>query len=158
MKTLTLLLALLLALTFSTTVLAQEETDTEIEHGVNFVDEDGDGFNDNAPDADGDGIPNGMDEDYVRAAAGTGSKAGQAQGKGANGARGFIDEDGDGVNDRGLLDDDGDGIINCEDEDYVASPIGTGVNAGAMGRGSKGMGARGRNAVTPPAETTDQPE
>ena len=155
MKTLTLLLALLLALTFSSTVFAQEET--PIEHGVNFVDEDGDGFNDNAPDADGDGIPNGMDEDYVRTA-GTGSKAGQAQGKGANGGRGFIDEDGDGVNDRGLLDDDGDGIINCEDEDYVPTPMGTGQNAGAMGRGSRGMGARGRNAVTPPVENTDQPE
>ena len=34
--------------------------------GVNFVDEDGDGFNDNARDADGDGVPNGMDDDYVR--------------------------------------------------------------------------------------------
>lgn len=30
-----------------------------------FIDEDGDGFNDLAPDADGDGIPNGLDEDYV---------------------------------------------------------------------------------------------
>ncbi len=31
-----------------------------------FVDEDGDGFNDLAPDDDGDGIPNGLDPDYVR--------------------------------------------------------------------------------------------
>lgn len=31
-----------------------------------FVDLNGDGFNDNAPDADGDGIPNGLDEDYVK--------------------------------------------------------------------------------------------
>ncbi len=31
-----------------------------------FIDEDGDGFNDLAPDADGDGIPNGLDDDYVR--------------------------------------------------------------------------------------------
>ena len=29
-----------------------------------FVDEDGDGFNDLAPDADGDGIPNALDEDF----------------------------------------------------------------------------------------------
>lgn len=32
-----------------------------------FIDEDGDGFNDNAPDHDGDGIPNGIDPDYSRA-------------------------------------------------------------------------------------------
>jgi hypothetical protein len=30
-----------------------------------FVDEDGDGFNDLAPDADGDGIPNDLDPDYI---------------------------------------------------------------------------------------------
>ena len=37
-----------------------------------FLDEDGDGYNDLAPDADGDGIPNGQDEDYVRPEDGTG--------------------------------------------------------------------------------------
>ncbi len=31
-----------------------------------FIDEDGDGFNDLAPDADGDGIPDGLDPDYVK--------------------------------------------------------------------------------------------
>lgn len=31
-----------------------------------FIDEDGDGFNDNAPDHDGDGIPNGIDPDFRR--------------------------------------------------------------------------------------------
>lgn len=39
-----------------------------------FVDEDGDGFNDLAPDADGDGIPNGQDPDYVKPADGSGSQ------------------------------------------------------------------------------------
>ena len=39
-----------------------------------FVDEDGDGFNDLAPDADGDGIPNGLDPDYVRPEDGTGNQ------------------------------------------------------------------------------------
>ena len=39
-----------------------------------FVDEDGDGFNDLAPDDDGDGIPNGLDPDYVRPKDGTGQK------------------------------------------------------------------------------------
>ncbi|HOP05693.1 MAG TPA: hypothetical protein PLF13_00235 [candidate division Zixibacteria bacterium] len=34
--------------------------------GGNFIDLDGDGFNDNAPDADGDGIPNGLDEDWIK--------------------------------------------------------------------------------------------
>ncbi len=41
-----------------------------------FVDEDGDGFNDLAPDADGDGIPNGLDPDYVRSEDGEGHRQG----------------------------------------------------------------------------------
>ena len=41
-----------------------------------FIDEDGDGFNDLAPDADGDGIPNGMDPDYVRPEDGSGNQYG----------------------------------------------------------------------------------
>ena len=45
------------------------------EHGVcQFIDEDGDGFNDLAPDDDGDGIPNGLDPDYVRPEEGTGNQ------------------------------------------------------------------------------------
>nr|MEE4268085.1 hypothetical protein [Candidatus Krumholzibacteria bacterium] len=39
-----------------------------------FIDEDGDGFNDLAPDHDGDGIPNGLDPDYVRPEDGTGAQ------------------------------------------------------------------------------------
>ncbi len=31
-----------------------------------FVDANGDGYNDNAPDDDGDGIPNGLDPDYAK--------------------------------------------------------------------------------------------
>ncbi len=57
---------------------------TQTQHGNRFVDLDGDGYNDNAPDHDGDGIPNGLDEDYV----------------GANkGKNKFVDLDGDGIND-----------------------------------------------------------
>lgn len=65
----------------ATAALAQDEGDTEdpvdVErgkgHGVcQFVDEDGDGFNDLAPDHDGDGIPNGLDEDWVKPEDGTG--------------------------------------------------------------------------------------
>lgn len=46
----------------------------QIQHGYGFVDLNGDGFNDNAPDIDGDGIPNGQDPDYVRPQDGTGQK------------------------------------------------------------------------------------
>lgn len=44
------------------------------EHGNKFVDANGDGYNDNAPDSDGDGIPNGKDADYVRPQDGSGQK------------------------------------------------------------------------------------
>ncbi len=39
-----------------------------------FIDADNDGYNDNASDHDGDGIPNGRDEDFVRTQDGSGSK------------------------------------------------------------------------------------
>jgi len=42
---------------------------------IAFVDEDGDGINDRAKDADGDGIPNGQDPDWTKPADGTGYKA-----------------------------------------------------------------------------------
>jgi hypothetical protein len=54
--------------------------------GANFVDLNGDGFNDNASDHDGDGIPNGLDADYVKNAQdGSGyqkGKLGESQGEG----------------------------------------------------------------------------
>lgn len=62
-----------------------------IEHGPNFIDENGDGYNDNAPDADGDGIPNGQDEDW--------EFTGRNHGRRGFGPHGFVDEDGDGFND-----------------------------------------------------------
>ena len=55
-----------------------------------FVDENGDGFNDLAPDADGDGIPNAYDEDYVAPQDGSGS------GFGGNGGSGNGPADGSG--------------------------------------------------------------
>jgi hypothetical protein len=54
-----------------------------------FVDADGDGYNDNAPDHDGDGLPNRLDPDWKK-----------LQKKRKNGQLPFIDQDGDGVNDR----------------------------------------------------------
>lgn len=76
------LLTLLLTGLLAVTAFAQDEgeetgtpTTTGRGNGVcQFVDEDGDGFNDLAPDADGDGIPNGQDEDYVRPGDGTGNQ------------------------------------------------------------------------------------
>ncbi|MBN2356062.1 hypothetical protein JXO59_08105, partial [candidate division KSB1 bacterium] len=68
-------------------VSAQTTDPAQTQHGSHFVDENGDGYNDYAPDADGDGIPNGQDPDY--------QKPGTGQGKGA-GNNGFVDENGDG--------------------------------------------------------------
>jgi hypothetical protein len=61
------------------------EDKEKIQHGSKFVDEDGDGFNDNAPDHDGDGIPNGLDPDYKR--------------PGKEKRKKFIDLNGDGIDD-----------------------------------------------------------
>jgi hypothetical protein len=116
--TLNLTLALALVAFFSNYSFAQDTGDDAVTHGAGFVDENGDGFNDNAPDADGDGIPNGMDEDYV------GSKTRSGNGNG-HGAHGFVDADGDGINDN-AVDSDGDGIPNGQDEDYVRPEDGTG--------------------------------
>ncbi len=56
-------------------------------HRFGFVDQDGDGINDQFQDADGDGIPNCQDADYVRPQDGTGNKFGHKVGKG-NGQEG----------------------------------------------------------------------
>lgn len=74
------LLATLIALIslLASSVMAQDNdpvTDPGSGHGIcQFIDEDGDGFNDLAPDADGDGIPNGLDPDFVRPEDGTGNQ------------------------------------------------------------------------------------
>lgn len=78
----------------------------QVQHGPGFVDQNGDGYNDNAPDQDGDGIPNGQDSDYAP----VGTQQGQ-------GHMAFIDADGDGVNDI-PGDFDGDGIPNGQDPDF----------------------------------------
>ncbi|HKJ69248.1 MAG TPA: hypothetical protein VKA68_14915, partial [bacterium] len=66
----------------------REQNQEAFQRGSQFVDEDGDGYNDNAPDQDGDGIPNGLDPDFA------GARNGQGQGM-----PGFVDLDGDGIND-----------------------------------------------------------
>ena len=54
----------------------QTETATKVQtvgqYRTKFIDEDGDGINDNAMDHDGDGIPNGKDPDFERPEDGTG--------------------------------------------------------------------------------------
>ncbi len=153
-------LAVLFAVSFASATFAQDSTQTrtraqtrtkaqkqllnqnqalnqgqQAQHGYRFVDENGDGYNDNAPDADGDGIPNGLDPDY------TGAKV-----RAGNGARGFIDLDGDGINDN-ALDSDGDGIPNGQDPDYVRPMDGSGARR-AFGRNSNaGMGPQSGNAT-----------
>lgn len=72
----------------------------------NFVDENGDGYSDFAPDHDNDGIPNGKDPDFTR-----------GKGKGKQWRNNFIDENGDGYNDN-LPDHDNDGIPDSIDKDY----------------------------------------
>ena len=60
-------------------------------HAQHFVDKDGDGYNDNAPDHDGDGIPNGLDPDWKKLQKSKlKKKAKKPQ---------FVDLDGDGIND-----------------------------------------------------------
>ena len=79
-KIFTILSIVLITLFFTTSIIAQDdpkvesksqlknkvktEQKTAAKHGAGFVDANGDGYNDNAPDHDGDGIPNGLDEDY----------------------------------------------------------------------------------------------
>ncbi len=62
---------------------------TPVQHGQHFIDKDGDGYNDNAPDHDGDGIPNGLDSDWQKLKIEKGKKKRLR----------FVDLDGDGIND-----------------------------------------------------------
>ena len=103
---------------------------------VGFVDADGDGYNDNAADHDGDGIPNGMDEDYTGA-------------KNRRGGRtmGFVDANGDGINDN-ALDHDGDGIPNGQDEDFVRPQDGSGGNMRNNQNGSGVSNGNNENSGT----------
>lgn len=124
-KQLHLLLAALLLGTLTTAVQAQPNGGGGFgQQGNGFIDLNGDGYNDNAPDADGDGIPNGLDPDYLPPQ--------DCDGDG-NGNGNFVDEDGDGFNDN-APDADGDGIPNGQDADYVPAHDGSG------GKGFGGMG------------------
>jgi len=105
-------------------------------HGRWFMDRNGDGVND-LRDADGDGIPNWKDPDFVRSAGGKGPLHRlylDANGDGINDLRQDFDQDG-AANGRdpdylknhprlrnlrmGLMDSDGDGIRNWKDPDWT---------------------------------------
>ncbi|MBU8869253.1 MAG: hypothetical protein KOO60_00135 [Gemmatimonadales bacterium] len=148
-------LLVLMALLFATVAMAQdEEAATELPdvfisngNGVcQFVDEDGDGFNDLAPDADGDGIPNGLDPDYAKLEDGTGSQWmwGQDEdfdghmGEGEAGSGPFQygpgDGEGDGPYGPGVVGD-GDGEGSYGDSDDSPYGPGDGVGDGGFGPG-----------------------
>src|SRR3989339_1512946 len=84
MKKLVTLIMLLGVFAMYAEISAQTTTTPPTNHGKGFVDKNGDGYNDNAPDHDGDGIPNGLDPDY------TGPKLQRNK---------FVDLNGDGIND-----------------------------------------------------------
>lgn len=97
---------------------------SEFRHGyrIAFVDENGDGINDLAKDADGDGIPNGQDPDWAKPADGTGYQTQSRQG-----GPGAPDADAKGGYAYQLArDDDGDGVPNGQDPDWVKPADGSG--------------------------------
>jgi hypothetical protein len=118
-------LAAIFGLFLALTVVATDQAQAQSRPAnKGFVDANNDGINDNAQDADGDGIPNGQDPDYVGTSAGNG--------------RGFVDENGDGINDN-APDADGDGIPNGQDPDFVrGSGTGSGWHGGQSGQSGQG--------------------
>ncbi len=143
-KTLTMLTVFLISLFFASNLSAQDslkvknqnrmknQQNKQGKHGFGFVDLNGDGYNDNAPDHDGDGIPNGLDEDYH-----------------GNKKRGFVDEDGDGINDnafrgkgKGNNSNFGFGKNNMHGQKSGQMQSGSGHAKGPNGRASKGAGRK----------------
>ena len=110
-----------------------QKIQTKSQRGNRFQDANGDGINDNAPDHDGDGIPNGKDADY------DGAKARSGNGKG-----GFVDANGDGINDN-AEDWDHDGVPNGQDPDFERPMDGSGAQHqyGKQARNKSGRGGFG---------------
>ncbi|MCX6169469.1 MAG: hypothetical protein NTX65_09020 [Ignavibacteriales bacterium] len=109
------------------------------QHGKGFVDKNGDGYNDNAPDHDGDGIPNGVDPDYK------GPKLQKNK---------FVDLNGDGINDNagkgkrggkngkgGYGPGNGTGNNGVGPKNGTGNGVGTGTSTGT--HGTNGRGHRG---------------
>ncbi len=103
---------------------AQTKSEFRLRNRIAFVDENGDGINDLARDADGDGIPNCQDPDWARPQGGTGYQTQARKGAG----------DGTAARNSGYAyqlarDDDGDGVPNGQDPDWVKPKDGTGYQA-----------------------------
>jgi hypothetical protein len=112
-----------------------------VKKGLGFIDDNGDGINDLAPDHDGDGVPNGQDSDWVRNKRdGIGYQHGQRMRKGINDL---------------APDHDGDGVPNGQDSDWIRHKRdGTGYqhgqrmrNGGSWHQGSQSRGGRGGRAT-----------
>lgn len=85
------LFSIILSIFIFSNLYAQDSTQAKIKDAdkdQEFVDNDHDGYNDNAPDHDGDGIPNGLDPDWQK-----------LQKKKKAKKKKFVDLDGDGIND-----------------------------------------------------------
>jgi hypothetical protein len=104
------------------------QTKSEFRHRnrIAFIDENGDGINDLARDADGDGIPNGQDPDWVKPQDGTGYQQQSKKGAG-NGAEAAEAKAGYAY--QLARDADGDGVPNGQDPDWVKPQDGTGLKA-----------------------------
>ena len=89
----TIFLTLFMALLFASFAVGQDSTQNRGKQASqqkamqHFVDKNGDGYNDNAPDHDGDGVPNSLDPDWQKMRSGKDKK------------KRYIDMDGDGIND-----------------------------------------------------------
>jgi len=176
----------MLAIFFSVQLAAQEKTQNKeakqngtmiqkqdkvhAQENANFVDEDGDGTNDNVQSANMTQNQNGyrymgkqgekarkgslgfVDEngdgfnDNAQDADGDGIPNGQdpdyegAMARNGANAKGFVDADGDGINDN-ATDTDGDGIPNGQDPDYERSRDGSGAQRGQRSGGNEDPGA-----------------
>lgn len=121
------------------------QTKAEFRHRINrpFVDENGDGINDLAKDADGDGIPNGQDPDWVKPEDGTGYKE-----QNRNGAAGkAVSETASGY--QLARDDDGDGVPNGQDPDWTKPLDGSGYkDQHRIGKGSFRTGTMAAGRAT----------
>jgi hypothetical protein len=106
--------------------MVQAKSEYRHRNRIAFVDENGDGINDRAKDADGDGIPNGQDPDWTKPGDGTGTKAQNKKGAGSAASADVAKE---GYAYQLARDDDGDGIPNGQDPDWTKPGDGTGYKA-----------------------------
>lgn len=105
--------------------------------GNNFVDLNGDGFNDNAWDDDGDGIPNGLDADYVKHAQdGTGYQ--MRNGHGEHASADVMDNNMTQTRNHQRL-----RALNCEAFCNGLSSFGTTNGIGGAGHNGSGIGMSG---------------